>query len=137
MLIKKDFDQLKKILSDPEKAEGLIAYNGPSLELLKYKKVNIEDIADDKIKGTYTHSRYHYIIEFSRNPDNYIQYNIQTSRFNYWFLIVLTVVLTFKHISYIALPLIIFLIVYLVNNQISTGIYKRINNRWDDFAEEN
>ena len=137
MLIKKDFDQLKKILSDPEKAEGLIAYNGPSLELLKYKKVNIEDIVDDKIKGTYTHSRYHYIIEFSRNPDNYIQYNIKTSRFNYWFLIVLTVVLTFKHISYIAFPLIIFLIVYLVNNQISTGIYKRINNRWDDFAEEN
>ena len=137
MLIKKDFDQLKKILSDPEKAEGLIAYNGPSLELLKYKKVNIEDIVDDKIKGTYTHSRYHYIIEFSRNPDNYIQYNIQTSRFNYWFLIVLTIVLTFKHISYIAFPLIIFLIVYLVNNQISTGIYKRINNRWDDFAEEN
>ena len=132
MLIKKDFDQLKKILSDPEKAERLIAYNGPSFELLEYKKVNIENIGDDKITGTYTHSRYHYVIEFSRNTDNYIEYNIQTSRFNYWVLIILTVVLSFKHISFIAFPLIIFLIILLVNNQIKTGIYNRINKRWDD-----
>jgi len=137
MLIKRDFDQLKKILSDPEKAEGLIAYNGPSLELLEYKKINIEDIAEDKITGTYTHSRYHYVIEFSRNTDNYIEYNIKTSRFGYWFLIILTLILTFKHISFGVFPAIIFLIIYLVNNQISTGIYNRINKRWDDFVEEN
>jgi len=36
MLIKRDFDQLKELLSDPEKAEGLIAYKS-SLEIFKYR----------------------------------------------------------------------------------------------------
>ena len=137
MLIKRDFDQFKKILSDPEKAEGLIAYNGPSLELLEYKKINIEDIAEDKITGTYTHSRYHYVIEFSRNTDNYIEYNIKTSRFGYWFLLLLTLAFTLKHISFAAFPAIIFLIIYLVNNQIKVGIYNRINKRWHEFTQAN
>lgn len=137
MLIKRDFDQLKKILSDPEKAEGLIAYNGFSLELFKYKKVNIKDISEDKIIGTYTHSRYHYVIEFSRNTDNYIEYDIKTSRFGYWFLLFLTLAFSLKHISFGAFPVIVFLIIYLVNNEIRSGIYNRINKRWENFVEAN
>ena len=138
MLIKKDFDQLKEILSDPEKAERLIAYNGPTLEISKYKKVDIKNITENAIEGTYTHGKYHYVMKFSRNTDNHIEYTIETSRFGYWFLFLLILVLIFKHdASFIFGALIIFPIIYLVNNQIKVGIYNRINKGWDEFTQAN
>ena len=139
MLIKKDFDQLKEILSDPEKAERLIAYSGPTLEISEYKKVDIRNITENVIEGTYTHGKYHYVIKFSRNTDNHIEYTIGTSRFGYWFFFLLILAVIFKHDTSIILvfPLIIFLVIYLVNNQIKVGIYNRVNKRWDEFTKVN
>ena len=136
MLIKKDFDQLKEILSDPEKAERLIAYNGPTLEISKYKKVDIKNITENAIEGTYTHGKYHYVMKFSRNTDNHIEYTIETSHFGYWYLFLLILALIFKHES-LLLPLIIILIIDLVNKQIKVGIYNRVNKRWDEFTKVN
>ena len=136
MLIKKDFDQLKEILSDPEKAERLIAYNGPTLEISKYKKVDIKNITENAIEGTYTHGKYHYVMKFSRNTDNHIEYTIETSYFGYWYLFLLILALIFKHES-LLLPLIIILIIDLVNKQIKVGIYNRVNKRWDEFTKVN
>ena len=130
MLIKQDFDQLKEILSNPESAEELISSRSP-LEF-KYRKVNIKSITDDEIIGKYSTGKYQYQIKFSRNKDSQIEYSIKNS--NYWFLLICTIFILYKNQSSSALGIIgiIFLIIYLVNNQVKVGIYNRIHNRWRD-----
>ena len=137
MIIKKDFDKFKKAVSNPEDAERLIAYNGPSLELFEYKKVNITNLEKDEITGTYTHGRYHYVIKFLRTKNNTIDYSINTSISGYTILGALILAVIVKHGGVLAFALIIFLIIYLVNNQIKVGIYNRINAGWQEIVENN
>jgi len=143
MLIKRDFDQLKEILSDPKKAEGLIAYNGPTLEVFKYKKVDIKNITEDEITGTYTHGKYQYVIKFLRAKDNYIEYIIETSSLSYWMLLIFILFVLYKNQDLGAIQvggimfLLLYLIIYLVNNQIKVGIYNRISKGWDEFTQAN
>ena len=130
MLIKRDFDQLKEMLSNPESAEELISSRSP-LEF-KYRKVNIKSITDDEIIGKYRNGKYQYQIKFSRNKESQIEYSIKNS--NYWFLLICIIFIVYKNQSFSALGIIgiIFLIIYLVNNQVKVGIYNRIHNRWRD-----
>jgi len=126
MKIEKDFDQLKEILLNPEKADKLISYSSWT------GKVNILESTDNEIKGTYSTGKYQYQIKFSRNKESQIEYSIKNS--NYWFLLICTTFILYKNQSSSALGIIgiIFLIIYLVNNQVKVGIYNRIHNRWRD-----
>ena len=134
MLIKQDFDQLKEILSNPESAEELISSRSP-LEF-KYRKVNIKSITDDEIIGKYSTGKYQYQIKFSKNKDSQIEYNIKNS--SYWLLLIFMLFALYKHRDFaLGIIGILFLIIYLVNNQVKIGIYNRINERWDQFTKKN
>ena len=136
MLIKRDFDQLKEMLSNPESAEKLISYRSP-LEF-KYRKVNIKSITGDEIIGKYSTGKYQYQIKFSRNKDSQIEYNIKNS--SYWILLIFMLFILYKNQDvFFALGIIgiILLIIYLVNNQVKIGIYNRINERWNQFTKGN
>ena len=126
MKIEKDFDQLKEILLNPEKADKLISYSS------WVGKVNILESTDNEIKGTYSTGKYQYQIKFSRNKDSQIEYSIKNS--NYWFLLIFIIFTLYKNQSFSTLGIIgiIFLIIYLVNNQLKISIYNRIHNRWRD-----
>ena len=126
MKIEKDFDQLKEILFTPEKADKLISYSS------WVGKVNILESTDNEIKGTYSTGKYQYNIQFIRTKDSQIEYSIKNS--NYWFLLIIAIFMLYKNQSSSALGIIgiIFLIIYLVNNQVKVGIYNRIHNRWRD-----
>ena len=126
MKIEKDFDQLKEILFTPEKVDKLISYSS------WVGKVNILESTDNEIKGTYSTGKYQYNIQFIRTKDSQIEYSIKNS--NYWFLLIIAIFMLYKNQSSSALGIIgiIFLIIYLVNNQVKVGIYNRIHNRWRD-----
>ena len=137
MLIKRDFDQLKEILSDPESAEELIAYKHP-FDIFKFRKVDIKNITENEITGTYTYSRYHYQISFSRNKNNQIEYKIKNR--GYWLLVIFIIFVLYKNQhsnSYLLLGGIctIFLIIFLVNNTVKIGIAKRIDEGWGNFKK--
>ena len=130
MKIEKDFDQLKEILLNPEKADKLISYSS------WVGKVNILESTDNEIKGTYSTGKYQYKIKFSRNKDSQIEYNIKNS--SYWILLIFMLFALYKHQDFaLGIIGILFLIIYLVNNQVKIGIYNRINERWDQFTKEN
>ena len=101
-------------------------------------EVDIKNITEDEITGTYTHGKYQYVIKFFRTKDNHIEYSIENSGFGYWLLLIFILFVLYKNQNiFPALGIvgIIFLIIYLVNNQVKVGIYNRINERREKFVK--
>ena len=133
MIIEKDFDQLKKILEDPEKANKLIAYSK------RTGNFTITEISNEGIIANYTTGKFSYEISFLKKDRNKIEYQFKAT--NYYMLIFIFPILLYKHfdlsadISFsIGFLLVIVLFFYLINFEVRKGIYNRIHNRWDNMV---
>ena len=133
MIIEKDFDQLKKILEDPEKANKLIAYSKRTGNFI------ITEISNEGIIANYTTGKFSYEISFLKKDRNKIEYQFKAT--NYYMLIFIFPILLYKHfdlsadISFsIGFLLVIVLFFYLINFEVRKGIYNRIHNRWDNMV---
>ena len=91
MIIEKDFDQLKNILTDPEKANKLIAYSNRTGNL------TITEMNNKKIVGDYATGKFTYEISFLKKEGNKIEYHFKT--YNYYMLIFIFPILLYKHVD--------------------------------------
>jgi len=144
MIIEKDFDQLKKILEDPEKANKLIAK--------KNDNFTIKKITNDSVIGKYTRSasgpeKMYFKILFLKK-ENKIEFIFET---NVIFDTKVILVLTFCFFVFaifdpgafdffnsilfaIGMFLLLSFIAYLIRLSVRKGIYNRIHNRWKDIV---
>ena len=139
MVIEKDFDELKKILEDPERANKLVAYSNFSGNL------TITDSTKDSIVARYCTGKFCYDISFFRRNSNGIkQIEYQFKSTNYFWLSFLLPIFLYKHedfggvlnatTAFIALGGFMFGFFYLINSEVQKGIYNRIHNRWHDVS---
>jgi len=131
VIIEKDFDQLKKILEDPEKSNKLIAYSNRTGNII------IKEMDNDKIIADYTTGKFKYEISFLRKGVNKIEYQFKAT--NYYMLIFIIPILIYKNntvLDAIRACIVfcgsIFLFFYFINSAVSKGIYNRIHNRWNN-----
>jgi hypothetical protein len=133
MIIEKDFDQLKKILEDPEKANKLIAYSK------RTGNFTITEISNEGIIANYTTGKFSYEISFLKKDRNKIEYQFKAT--NYYMLIFIFPILLYKHFDlsadiFFSIGFLLFMILffYLINFEVRKGIYNRIHNRWDNMV---
>ena len=133
MIIEKDFDQFKKILQDPEKANKFIAYSNRTGNLI------VKEMDNGKIIADYATGKFKYEISFLRKGVNKIEYQFKAT--NYFLLIWVIPVIIYKNntllgaISGILLMSgVMFLLFYFINYKVRKGIYNRIHNRWKNIA---
>ena len=142
MRIEKDFDQLKNIMEDSEKANKLIAR--------KRDNFTIKNITNDSVIGKYNRNdngpeEMDFKILFLRKKENKIEFIFETNIiFDTKVIVILTFFMLggmiydqqeFDFLNNILLALGIFLsfsfIAYLIRLSVRIGIYNRIHNRWD------
>ena len=142
MIIEKDFDQLKKIMQDSEKANKLIARESDSF--------TIEKVTNNSVIGKYGRNEgganeMDFKILFFKKEENKIEFIFETNMiFDTKVILVLTFFLTgcmffeqqeFDFLNSILLAvgcfLSFFIIAYLIRLSVRKGIYNRIHNRWD------
>jgi|TARA_B110000967_G_scaffold202401_1_gene241200 hypothetical protein len=133
MIIEKDFDQLKKILQNPEKANKLIAYSK------RTGNFTITEISNEGIIANYATGKFSYEISFLKKDRNKIEYQFKAT--NYYMLIWVIPVIIYKNDTLlgaisgiVVISGVMFLLFYLINFEVRKGIYNRINNRWKDIA---
>jgi hypothetical protein len=139
MVIEKSFDELKKILEDPERANKLVAYSNFSGNL------TITESTKDSIVARYRTGKFCYDISFFRRDSNGIKrIEYQFKATNYFWLPFLLLIFLYKHEDFggfleaktvfIVFSGFMFGFLYLINSEVRKGIYNRIHNRWDDVS---
>ena len=132
-IIDKDFDQFKKILEVPDKANKFIAFN----EIIGNFTIN--EITNEAITGYYLIGKFRYDISFTKNDENKIIYQFKATNY-YYMIFAFICILIYQMVEYggelhqVQLFLLFFvgiLLLYLINYQVRKGIYNRIHNRWD------
>jgi len=141
MIIDKDFDQLKKILEDPDRANKLVAYNSFTGSLI------ITEATDSSIIAKYCTGKFCYDISFFKRNSNgmkRIEYQFNATKPNYLWMFFWLPILLYKHEDFggwlgVIQTIILFggfwlLVLYLIKEEVRKGIYNRIHNRWDDVS---